>query len=206
MTEPVAIVRSFYDKLKAGDAPGALRLMAHDIEWITVWHYKVNGRGPDRVAEDLFKPLMAEWSTFAMKPAEFLVDGDTVVSLGRFSGVHGITGKSAEAGSTHVWTVKDGNDSTLPPVQRYTRDRRSAPVMIRPPLPPFTAATATQKVRAAEDAWNTRNPAAIVLAYSPDSRWRNRTEFLSGRLEIEAFLTRKWANELDYRPSAPLKA
>ncbi len=108
MTEPVEIVRSFYGKLKAGDAPGALSLMAHDIEWITMWHYKVNGRGPERVAEDLFKPLMAEWSTFAMVPAEFLADGDTVVSLGRFSGVHGTTGKPAEAGYAHVWTVKDG--------------------------------------------------------------------------------------------------
>ncbi len=71
--------------------------------------------------------------------------------------------------------------------------------MSRPPLPPFTGTAATQKVRAAEDAWNTRNPAAVVLAYTPDSRWRNRTEFLSGRLEIEAFLIRKWARELDYR-------
>ena len=71
--------------------------------------------------------------------------------------------------------------------------------MSRPPVPPFTQATATQKVRAAEDAWNTRNPAGVVLAYTPDSHWRNRAEFLSGRSEIEAFLTRKWARELEYR-------
>ena len=108
MTKPAEVVRSFYDKLKAGDAPGALGLMAHDIEWITMWHYKVIGRGPEHVAEGLFKPLMAEWSSFALDPTEFIVDGDTVVSLGRFTGVHGSTGKQAEAGYAHVWTVKDG--------------------------------------------------------------------------------------------------
>lgn len=69
----------------------------------------------------------------------------------------------------------------------------------RPPLPPFTAETAAQKVRMAEDAWNGRDPEKVALAYSPDSRWRNRAEFLAGRAEIVAFLTRKWARELDYR-------
>ena len=69
----------------------------------------------------------------------------------------------------------------------------------RPPLPPFTAETARQKVRLAEDAWNGRNPARVALAYTPDSRWRNRAEFINGRAEIEAFLTRKWNRELDYR-------
>jgi nuclear transport factor 2 (NTF2) superfamily protein len=71
--------------------------------------------------------------------------------------------------------------------------------MTRPPLPPFTEESAIQKVRAAEDAWNSRDPARVALAYTPDSRWRNRTEFLRGRAEIEAFLKRKWARELDYR-------
>src|SRR6266403_4306669 len=71
--------------------------------------------------------------------------------------------------------------------------------MNRPPLPPFTAETAAQKVRIAEDAWNTRDRARVALAYTPDSRWRNRVEFLQGRDEIEAFLTRKWSRELDYR-------
>jgi uncharacterized protein len=70
---------------------------------------------------------------------------------------------------------------------------------MRPPLPPFTAETAAQKVRMAEDAWNTRNPAHVALAYTTDSRWRNRAEFLQGREQIEAFLTRKWNRELDYR-------
>jgi hypothetical protein len=108
MTNPVEIVRSFYDNLKVGDAPSALGLMAHDIEWMTMWHYKVNGRGPEHVAEGMFKPLMAEWSSFALNPTEFIVDGDTVVSLGRFNGVHGTTGKQAEAGYAHVWTVEGG--------------------------------------------------------------------------------------------------
>ena len=70
--------------------------------------------------------------------------------------------------------------------------------MDRPPLPPFTAETAAQKARMAEDAWNTREPARVALAYTADSRWRNRAEFLHGREAIEAFLTRKWNRELDY--------
>lgn len=69
----------------------------------------------------------------------------------------------------------------------------------RPPLPPFTAATATEKVRLAEDGWNARDPERVALAYTEDSRWRNRSEFVTGRTEIVAFLTRKWASELDYR-------
>ena len=69
----------------------------------------------------------------------------------------------------------------------------------RPPLPPFTAETARQKVRLAEDAWNGRDPARVAQAYTPDSQWRNRAEFINGRAEIEAFLTRKWNRELDYR-------
>ena len=63
--------------------------------------------------------------------------------------------------------------------------------MRRPPLPPFTAETAAEKARMAEDAWNTRDPARVAQAYTPDSKWRNRSEFLQGRAEIEAFLTRK---------------
>ena len=68
-----------------------------------------------------------------------------------------------------------------------------------PPVPPFTPETAVQKVRLAEDAWNRRDPARVVLAYTEDSHWRNRAEFIIGRAEIEAFLTRKWQHELDYR-------
>jgi nuclear transport factor 2 (NTF2) superfamily protein len=70
---------------------------------------------------------------------------------------------------------------------------------VRPPVPPFTEETARQKVKAAQDAWNTRDPEKVALAYTEDSRWRNREEFFEGREEIVAFLKRKWARELDYR-------
>ncbi len=71
--------------------------------------------------------------------------------------------------------------------------------MSRPPLPPFTRETAAQKARMAEDAWNSRDPDRVSLAYTEDSRWRNRSEFFEGRKAIVAFLTRKWSVELDYR-------
>jgi nuclear transport factor 2 (NTF2) superfamily protein len=71
--------------------------------------------------------------------------------------------------------------------------------MPRLPLPPFTIESATEKVRLAEDGWNSRNPAVVALAYTPDSAWRNRGQFLQGRTAIEAFLTDKWRRELDYR-------
>jgi nuclear transport factor 2 (NTF2) superfamily protein len=69
----------------------------------------------------------------------------------------------------------------------------------KPPFPPFDADTARQKVRLAEDGWNSRDPKRVALAYSEDTRWRNRAEFVSGRADVEAFLARKWARELDYR-------
>jgi nuclear transport factor 2 (NTF2) superfamily protein len=70
---------------------------------------------------------------------------------------------------------------------------------VRPPLPPFTEGTAREKVRLAEEAWNTRDPEKVALAYTEDSEWRNRDVFLTGRDEIVAFLTAKWRRELDYR-------
>ena len=73
------------------------------------------------------------------------------------------------------------------------------PQETRPPLPPFTRETAVEKVRKAEDAWNTRDPHKVALAYTVDSHWRNRAEFLDGREQIVAFLTRKWSRELEYR-------
>ena len=69
----------------------------------------------------------------------------------------------------------------------------------RPPLPPFDSTTAALKARAAEDAWNSRDPDRVVLAYTPDTRWRNRAEFPRGREAVHAFLVRKWARELEYR-------
>jgi nuclear transport factor 2 (NTF2) superfamily protein len=69
----------------------------------------------------------------------------------------------------------------------------------RPPLPPFTRESAIEKIRLAEDSWNSRDPQRVASGYTPESRWRNRAEFINGTAEIEAFLTRKWAKELDYR-------
>lgn len=71
--------------------------------------------------------------------------------------------------------------------------------MTRPPVPPFDEESARKKVKAAQDAWNSRDPEKVSLAYTPDSRWRNRDEFFEGREEIVAFLKRKWGRELDYR-------
>lgn len=69
----------------------------------------------------------------------------------------------------------------------------------RPPFPPFTEETARKKIQAAEDAWNSRDPARVALAYTPDTEWRNRNEFLNGRDAVREFLSRKWQRELDYR-------
>jgi len=69
----------------------------------------------------------------------------------------------------------------------------------RPPLPPFTLESAIKKVQAAEDAWNSRDPVRVSLAYTPDTEWRNRAEFVNGREQVVEFLSRKWARELDYR-------
>jgi hypothetical protein len=77
--------------------------------------------------------------------------------------------------------------------------KSSTETATRPPLPPFTRETAIQKVRLAEDGWNSRDPEKVALAYTIDSRWRNRAEFPSGRPQIIEFLTRKWSKELDYR-------
>jgi nuclear transport factor 2 (NTF2) superfamily protein len=70
---------------------------------------------------------------------------------------------------------------------------------VRPPLPPFTRDTAIEKIRMAEDAWNSRSPKRVAAAYTPDCQWRNRAEFITGTAQIEAFLTRKWAQEINYK-------
>jgi uncharacterized protein (TIGR02246 family) len=87
------------------------------------------------------------------------------------------------------------------PADRHCTDSPATPPgghVSRPPLPPFTRATAEEKVQAAEDAWNTRDPERVAQAYTPDTQWRNRSEFLTGREEVVGFLTRKWQTELDY--------
>jgi hypothetical protein len=108
MATPVETVRNFYAALGSGNAPVALGLMADDIEWITMWHYKVDGRGPQKVAEGLVMPLMKEWKEFKLVPSEYIADGETVVSLGHFIGTHGTSGKTVDARYAHVWTVVDG--------------------------------------------------------------------------------------------------
>jgi nuclear transport factor 2 (NTF2) superfamily protein len=89
-----------------------------------------------------------------------------------------------------------GRASDRPRRKNAAREPKEAPV--RPPVPPFTEQTARQKVQAAEDAWNTRDPEKVAGAYTPDTTWRNRSEFLSGRDEVVAFLRRKWDREFDY--------
>src|SRR3984957_14464090 len=93
-----------------------------------------------------------------------------------------------------TYVTRNSGSSRDPPL--YARYGRG--VTPRPPLPPFTEETARQKVQAAEDAWNTRDPERVAGAYTEDSVWRNRDEFVTGRAEIVEFLRRKWARELDY--------
>ena len=96
----------------------------------------------------------------------------------------------------------DGKQKPMKPTDQQTQNpepKNSTKTATRPPLPPFTRETAIQKVRLAEDGWNSRDPEKVALAYTIDSRWRNRAEFPNGRQEIIEFLTRKWARELDYR-------
>jgi nuclear transport factor 2 (NTF2) superfamily protein len=102
--------------------------------------------------------------------------------------------KIQSQGLPSVYTDTDGM-----PRLNAAKDFHEETSMERPPLPPFTLETAAQKARMAEDAWNSRDPSRVALAYTPDSRWRNRAEFLQGREAIVAFLTRKWQRELDYR-------
>ncbi|MEC4590984.1 MULTISPECIES: nuclear transport factor 2 family protein [Nitrospirillum] len=108
MKNPAETIRGFYEKLGAGDVAGVLDLIAPTIEWITMWHYKVTGPGVVGVVDGIIKPLVAEWPRHSLVSTEFIVDGDTVVSLGDFTGVHGTTGKEARARYAHVWTVRDG--------------------------------------------------------------------------------------------------
>ena len=108
MTSAIETVRAFYAALGEGDAPTALGSMAEDIEWKTMWHYKVARRGPQKVAEGLLQPLIAEWRSFALTPTDYVVEGHIVVSLGSFTGVHAASGKSVDAAYAHVWDVANG--------------------------------------------------------------------------------------------------
>ena len=88
---------------------------------------------------------------------------------------------------------------TVPFNRPHLKNNEKESPKMRPPLPPYTEETAQAKVQAAEDAWNSRDPEKVSLAYTPDTEWRNRDEFLKGRDDVKAFLTRKWARELDYK-------
>ncbi len=105
---PIETIRSFYSALAAGDAGSALGLMSADIEWVAMWPYKASGPGPEKVAEGVLIPLQRDWERFEIVPSEYLVEEDSVLSIGRFRGVHGATGKSADAAYAHLWTVRDG--------------------------------------------------------------------------------------------------
>ena len=107
-TTATDIVRSFYAALAAGNTASALGLMADDIEWIAMWPYRATGRGPQHVATGVLIPLLAEWREVHMQPAEFVAEGDSVVSIGRFTGIHAGTGQDVDAGFAHVWTVHNG--------------------------------------------------------------------------------------------------
>jgi len=108
MTSATDIVRAFYAALGRGDAAAALGLMAEDIEWTTMWHYKVEGRGPQKVAEALLGPLMNEWTSFTLTPFAYIAEDNAVASLGNFTGMNAVSGKSVDAAYAHVWNVAGG--------------------------------------------------------------------------------------------------
>ena len=108
MKNPIETVQAFYAALEQGNVESLVSLMAPDIERITMLDFQIDGRGPDQVVTKVLMPLMQEWASFAPSPSEFLVDGQTVVSLGRFTCVHRATGKRADSSYAHVWTVRDG--------------------------------------------------------------------------------------------------
>ena len=108
MTTPVDTVREFYAAIAAGDSEKMVSMMASDIEWISVVDFNIQDKGPEEVMQKVFMPLMQEWENFSPAPSEFLVDGSTVVSLGRFACVHRATHKRADLAYAHVWDIRDG--------------------------------------------------------------------------------------------------
>ena len=107
MKTPLGIVKELYASLTAGDVSGALALMSDNIEWITMMNYNVNGRGPQKVLEGMLLPAMKEWEPYTLTPHEFICEGDTVVSVGRFSGTNRMTGKHVEVDYSHIWQVQE---------------------------------------------------------------------------------------------------
>jgi ketosteroid isomerase-like protein len=107
MRTPVDTVRDFYAAIAAGDTGKMVALMTPDIEWISVVDFNIQSRGPEEVMKKVFVPLMQEWESFSPAPSEFLVDGSTVVSLGRFACLHRATHKRANLAYAHVWDIQD---------------------------------------------------------------------------------------------------
>jgi ketosteroid isomerase-like protein len=108
MTSPIDTVRTFYSAISTGDTAKTVDLMTSDIEWLSVVDFNVQEKGPAEVMKKVFTPLMKEWESFSPTPSEFLVDGSTVVSLGRFACVHRLTHKRADLPYAHVWDVREG--------------------------------------------------------------------------------------------------
>lgn len=108
MSANIVTIRRFYAALAASDAPQALGLMSEDIDWTTMWQYKTDGRGPQKVAEGILMPLSRDWRDVSLTPSEYIAQRDTVVSVGTFSGIYHRTGKKCLAQYAHVWTLADG--------------------------------------------------------------------------------------------------
>jgi hypothetical protein len=114
MTALAEVVRELYSKLTAGDASGALALMTDDVEWVPMMDYKVDGRGPQNILEEMLIPAMTEWVTFILTPSEFVAGrSDTVLSIGRFQSTHRATDKIVEVNYAHAWEVQDGKIARL---------------------------------------------------------------------------------------------
>jgi ketosteroid isomerase-like protein len=102
----VEVVQEFYRALAAGDIQTVVGFMGSDIEWLAMWNYKAQGRGPTHVVDDVLKPFLGDWRDVSMVPDQFICEGDTVVSLGHFGIVNVKTEKYAEGRYSHVWTVE----------------------------------------------------------------------------------------------------
>lgn len=110
MNSNIDVVDGFYAALAAGDALAALEAMASDIEWIGMvgWPYKTEGRGPAAVADHILGPMLSDWQDLLVTPNAFYDAGETIISTGRYAGMHRVTGKALDAAFAHVWTVRDG--------------------------------------------------------------------------------------------------
>ena len=126
MATPVDIVRSFYSAIAAGDTGKMVELMTSDIEWISVVNFNVQEKGPAEVMKKVFAPLMQEWESFSPAPSEFLVDGSTVVSLGRFACVHSATHKRADLSIRPCVGCSGRKDLASPSISRHVGARRSS--------------------------------------------------------------------------------